>query len=60
MQGPGVLLDISITLFLILPLLFKGLYSIHEESTTGVFYVLFDKAEYLLILANSVFSILIK
>lgn len=60
MQGPGVLLDISITLFLILPLLFQGLYSVHEESTTRVFYVLFDKAEYLLILANSVFSILFK
>lgn len=57
----GALLEVSITLFLTLPLLSQGLVSIHEESSsTGGFCGLFDKAEYLLVFCNSVFSISFK
>ena len=42
------------------PLLFQGLYSVYKESATDTFYVLFEKAEYLFLLTNSVFSILFK
>lgn len=40
--------------------LLQGLYSVYKESATDTFYVLFEKAEYFLLLANSVFSILFK
>ena len=43
-----------------IPLLFQCLYSVYKESATGAFYVLFEKAEYLFLLASSVFSILFK